>query len=71
MQKMISKADKNQAEAPARWSSIMLPTDSPREKPRWRQRQRNLATAEKVALLGQTILETLEVKKIKKHAKGL
>jgi len=37
----------------------------------WRQKQRNLPIGEKVALLGQTILETLELEKIKRHAKGL
>jgi len=42
-----------------------------REKPRWRQRQRNLHIADKVALLGQVILETLELEKFKKHAKRL
>jgi hypothetical protein len=42
-----------------------------REKPRWRQRQRDLPIAEKVVLLGQTILETLEFEKIKKHATRL
>lgn len=42
-----------------------------REKPRWRQRQRDLPIADKVALLGQTILETLEFEKIKKHATRL
>jgi hypothetical protein len=43
----------------------------PRDKPHWRESQRNLPTADKVALLGQTILETLEFEKIKKHAKSL
>jgi len=42
-----------------------------REKTMWRQNQRNLPIGEKVALLGQTILETLELEKIKRHAKGL
>jgi hypothetical protein len=42
-----------------------------REKTRWRQRQRDLYIAEKVALLGQAILETLELEKFKKHAKRL
>jgi hypothetical protein len=42
-----------------------------REKTKWRQKQRNLPIGEKVALLGQTILETLELEKIKRHAKGL
>jgi hypothetical protein len=42
-----------------------------REKTNWRQKQRNLSIGEKVALLGQTILETLELEKIKRHAKGL
>ena len=42
-----------------------------REKNMWRQKQRNLPIGEKVALLGQTILETLELEKIKRHAKGL
>ena len=42
-----------------------------REKTNWRQKQRNLPIGEKVALLGQTILETLELEKIKRHAKGL
>jgi hypothetical protein len=37
----------------------------------WRQKQRNLPFGEKVALLGQTILETLELEKIKRYAKGL
>jgi hypothetical protein len=41
------------------------------EKTMWRQKQRNLPIGEKVALLGQTILETLELEKIKRHAKGL
>jgi hypothetical protein len=42
-----------------------------REKTMWRQKQRNLPIGEKVALLGQTILEILELEKIKRHAKGL
>jgi len=42
-----------------------------REKTMWRKKQRNLPIGEKVALLGQTILETLELEKIKRHAKGL
>lgn len=42
-----------------------------RDKPRWRESQRKLPIADKVALLGQTILETLELEKIKKHAKSL
>jgi hypothetical protein len=42
-----------------------------REKTMWRQKQRNLPIGEKVALLGQTILETLELEEIKRHAKGL
>lgn len=42
-----------------------------REKTSWRQKQRNLPIGEKVALLGQTILETLELEEIKRHAKGL
>jgi hypothetical protein len=41
------------------------------EKTMWRQKQRNLPIVEKVALLEQTILETLELEKIKRHAKGL
>jgi len=48
-----------------------LPDTLNRDKPRWRESQRNLPTADKVALLGQTILETLELEKIKKHAKSL
>ncbi|MEI8294330.1 MAG: hypothetical protein WCG66_10170 [bacterium] len=42
-----------------------------REKIKWREKQRDLPISEKVALLGQTILETLELEKIKRHAKGL
>jgi hypothetical protein len=42
-----------------------------REKTNWRQKQRNLPIGEKVELLGQTILETLELEEIKRHAKGL
>lgn len=42
-----------------------------REKTNWRQKQSNLPIGEKVALLGQTILETLELEEIKRHAKGL
>jgi hypothetical protein len=42
-----------------------------REKTMWRQKQRNVPIGEKVALLGQTVLETLELEKIKLHAKGL
>ena len=42
-----------------------------RDKHRWRESQRMLSTADKVALLGQTILETLEFEKIKKHTKSL
>ncbi len=42
-----------------------------REKTQWRQKQRNLPIGEKVALLGQTILETLKLEKIKCHAKRL
>ena len=48
-----------------------LPDALNRDKPHWRESQRNLPTADKVALLGQTILETLEFEKIKKHAKSL
>jgi hypothetical protein len=59
--------------------SIYLSTSNPtgapgafdRDKPRWRESQRKLPIADKVALLGQTILETLELEKIKKHAKSL
>ena len=42
-----------------------------RDKPRWRESQRKLPIGAKVALLGQIILETLEMEKIKKHAKSL
>jgi|GEM_PF-6426454 hypothetical protein len=42
-----------------------------REKINWRKKQRELSISEKVALLGQTILETLELEKIKRHAKSL
>jgi hypothetical protein len=41
------------------------------EKTQWREKQRNLPIGKKVALLGQTILETIELEKIKRHAKGL
>jgi hypothetical protein len=41
------------------------------KKNKWREKQKNLPIGEKVALLGQTILETLELEKIKRHAKGL
>jgi hypothetical protein len=41
------------------------------KKNKWREKQRSLPIGEKVALLGQTILETLELEKIKRHAKGL
>jgi hypothetical protein len=41
------------------------------EKNKWREKQRTLPIGEKVALLGQTILETLELEKVKRHAKGL
>ena len=41
------------------------------EKNKWRQKQRNLPISKKVALLGQTILETIELEKIKRRAKGL
>jgi hypothetical protein len=50
---------------------LLPPLGSEREKPLWRQRQQNLPVAEKVALLGQAILETLELEKIKRHAKRL
>jgi hypothetical protein len=40
-------------------------------KTKWRQKQRTLPIGEKVALLGQTILETLELEKVKRHAKSL
>jgi hypothetical protein len=53
------------------WQQVEKAAASPRDKPRWRESQRNLPTADKVALLGQTILETLEFEKIKKHAKSL
>jgi hypothetical protein len=53
------------------WQQVEKATTSPRDKPRWRESQRKLSTADKVALLGQTILETLEFEKIKKHAKSL
>jgi hypothetical protein len=42
-----------------------------RDKPQWRASQRKLPIADKVELLGQTILETLELEKIKKRAKSL
>ena len=42
-----------------------------RDKPRWRESQRKLLIADKVALLGQIIQETLELEKFKKHAKSL
>lgn len=48
-----------------------LPDTLNRDKPRWRESQRKLPIADKVALLGQIILETLELEKIKKHAKSL
>jgi len=48
-----------------------LPSALNRDKPRWRESQRKLPIADKVALLGQIILETLELEKIKKHAKSL
>lgn len=48
-----------------------LPDALNREKPRWRESQRKLPTADKVALLGKIILETLELEKIKKRAKSL
>ena len=47
------------------------PDAFPRDKTRWRESQRKLPITYKVALLGQTILETLELEKIKKHAKSL
>ena len=42
-----------------------------RDKSRWRESQRKLPIADKVALLGKIILETLELEKIKKRAKSL
>jgi hypothetical protein len=48
-----------------------LPGALDRNKPRWRESQRKLPIGDKVALLGQTIFETLELEKIKKHAKSL
>jgi hypothetical protein len=48
-----------------------LPDAFHRDKPRWRESQRKLPIDDKVALLGQIILETLELEKIKKHAKSL
>jgi hypothetical protein len=48
-----------------------LPDALNRDKPRWRETQRKLPIGAKVALLGQIILETLELEKIKKHAKSL
>ena len=42
-----------------------------RDKSRWREPQRKLPIADKVALLGKIILETLEFEKIKKRAKSL
>jgi hypothetical protein len=48
-----------------------LPDALIRDKPRWRESQRKLPIGAKVALLGQIILETLELEKIKKHAKSL
>ena len=48
-----------------------LPDALNRDKPRWRESQRKLPIADKVELLGQIILETLELEKIKKHAKSL
>jgi len=37
--------------------------------PRWREKQRSLPIGEKVALLGQTILETRKLEAIKKACK--
>ena len=48
-----------------------LPDALNRDKPRWREAQMNLPIGAKVALLGQVILETMELEKIKKHAKSL
>ena len=43
-----------------------LPDALNRDKPRWREAQMNLPIGAKVALLGQVILETMELEKIKK-----
>ena len=53
------------------WQQVEKAATSPRDKPRWRESQRKLPIADKVELLGQIILETLELEKIKKHAKSL
>jgi len=53
------------------WQQVEKAAASPRDKPRWRESQRKLPIGAKVALLGQIILETLELEKIKKHAKSL
>lgn len=45
------------------------PSLQSRGMPRWREKQRSLPIGEKVALLGQTILETRKLEAIKKACK--
>lgn len=45
------------------------PQPPPRGMPRWREKQRSLPLAEKVALIGQMIQETRKLEAIKKACK--
>ena len=45
------------------------PHSNVRGMPRWREKQRNLPVGEKVALLGQVILETRKLEAFKKACK--
>jgi hypothetical protein len=51
----------------AKFTTAMNQQELPaRGMPKWREKQRNLPVEEKIALLGQTIQETLAMERIKK-----
>lgn len=49
--------------------SELLPPAASRGMPRWREKQRNLPLRNKVAIIGQLILETRQLESIKKAFK--
>lgn len=49
--------------------SELLPPPANRGMPRWREKQRNLPLRDKVAVIGQLILETRQLEAIKKACK--
>ncbi len=54
----------------ANFTATMKQQELPaRGMPKWREKQRNLPGEEKIALLGQTIQETLAMERIKKVGK--